>query len=146
MAAPVYADTSFLVSLYVQNANTARAVAAVESGATPLIFTPLIRHELRNALRLCVFRRQIAAAQRESALHDMEADAEAGVLHLTPVDWPKAFTHAERLGRSHSEALGTRGMDILHVACALALRAKRFATFDGRLRQLAKLAGLDVGL
>ena len=29
MAAPVYADTSFLVSLYVHNANTARAVAAV---------------------------------------------------------------------------------------------------------------------
>lgn len=145
MAAPVYADTSFLVSLYVQDANTPRAVAAVEAGAMPLIFTPLIRHELRNALRLCVFRRQITAAQRESALHDMEADAEAGVLHLAPVDWPKAFTHAEKLGRNHSEALGTRGMDILHVACALAVRAKRFATFDDRQRQLAELAGLDVG-
>jgi predicted nucleic acid-binding protein len=145
MAAPVYADTSFLVSLYVQDANTARAVAVVEARATPLVFTPLIRHELRNALRLCVFRRQITAAQRETAMHDMEADAESGVLHLTPVDWPKAFTHAERLGRSHSEALGTRGMDILHVACALALRAKRFATFDDRQRQLAELAGLELG-
>lgn len=144
MAAPVYGDTSFLVSLYVQDGNTARALTAVESGATPLLFTPLIRHELRNALRLCVFRRQISTAQRESALHDIEADAEAGVLHLTPVDWPKAFTHAERLGRSHAEALGTRGMDVLHVACALALRAKRFATFDERQRQLAELAGLDV--
>jgi predicted nucleic acid-binding protein len=144
MAAPVYADTSFLVSLYVQDANTARAVAAVEAGAKPLVFTPLIRHELRNALRLCVFRRQITAAQRETALHDMEADAEAGVLHVTPADWPKVFTHAEVLGRNHSEALGTRGMDILHVACALALRAKRFATFDDRQRQLAELAGLDV--
>jgi predicted nucleic acid-binding protein len=145
MPAPVYADTSFLVSLYVQDANTARAVAAVESGATPLVFTPLIRHELRNALRLCVFRRQISTAQRESALHDIDADAEAGVLHITPVDWPKVFAHAETLGRKHSEALGTRGMDILHVACALALRAKRFATFDDRQRQLAELAGLEVG-
>ncbi|MSU24299.1 MAG: PIN domain-containing protein [Opitutus sp.] len=146
MAAPVYADASFLVSLYVQDGNTARAVAAVEAGATPLLFTPLIRHELRNALRLCVFRRQITAAQRESALHDMEADAEAGVLHLAPVDWPKAFTHAERLGRSHSEALGTRGMDVLHVGCALALRTKRFVTFDERQRKLAELAALDVEL
>src|SRR5476651_2538455 len=101
MAAPVYADTSFLVSLYVPDANTARAVRAAESGATPLVFTPLIRHELRNALRLCVFRRQITAAQRESTLHDMEADAEAGVLHATPVDWPKVFVHAETLGRKH---------------------------------------------
>ena len=146
MAAPIYADTSFLVSLYVQDANTARAVAAVEAGATPLVFTPLIRHELRNALRLCVFRRQISSAQRESALHDIDADVESGVLHSTPVDWPKAFTHAERLGRSHSEALGTRGMDVLHVACALALRVKRFATVDERQRQLAELAGLDVEL
>ena len=146
MASPVYADTSFLVSLYVQDANTARAVVAVEAGATPLVFTPLIRHELRNALRLCVFRRQITAAQRESALHDIEADAEAGVLHITPVDWPKAFVHAEKLGRSHSEVLGTRGTGVLHVACALALRAKRFATFDERQGQLAELAGLDVGL
>lgn len=146
MAALVYADTSFLVSLYVQDANTARAVAAVEAGATPLVFTPLIRHELRNALRLCVFRRQITAAQRESALHEMEADAEAGVLHVAPVDWPKAFVHAEKLGRGQTEALGTRGMDVLHVASALALRAKRFATFDERQRQLAELAGLDVEL
>ena len=109
-----------------------------------MVFTPLIRHELRNALRLCVFRRQITAAQRESALHDMEADAEVGVLHVTPVDWPKAFTHAEVLGRKDSEGLGTRGMDILHVACALALRAKRFATFDERQRRLAGLAGLEI--
>jgi predicted nucleic acid-binding protein len=144
MPAPVYADTSFLVSLYVQDANTVRAVAAMEAGAAPLFFTPLIRHELRNALRLCVFRRQITSAQRESALHDLEADTGAGVLHLAPVDWPKAFAHAETLGRRHSEALGTRGMDLLHVACALALRAGRFATFDDRQRQLAGLAGLEV--
>jgi len=145
MPAPVYADTSLLVSLYVQDSNTAQAVALMESGAAPLVFTPLIRHELRNALRLCVFRRQITAAQREAALHDMEADIDAGVLHVVPVDWPKVFTQAEGLGRRHSEMLGTRGMDVLHVACALTLRAKRFLTFDERQRQLAELAGLGVG-
>lgn len=36
MAAPVYADTSFLVSLYVQDANSGRAVTAVEQGTTPI--------------------------------------------------------------------------------------------------------------
>jgi predicted nucleic acid-binding protein len=144
MAAPVYADTSFLVSLYVPDGNTARAVAAVEAGAAPLLFTPLLGHELRNALRVCVFRRQITQAQREAALHELETDVEAGVLHSAPVDWPKAFAHAERLGRQHTETLGTRGMDVLHVACALALRAKRFTTFDERQRQLAELAGLNV--
>lgn len=144
MAAPVYADTSFLVSLYVQDANSAKAAAAVEAGTSPLLLTPLAGHELRNAIRLCVFRRQITATQREAALHDMEGDIAAGVLHVAPLDWPKALKQAESLGRQHTEALGARGMDVLHVASAMALRAKRFVTFDERQRRLAELAGLDV--
>lgn len=142
MAAPVYTDTSFLVSLYVQDANSGRA-AALATGILPLLLTPLSEHELRNAIRLCVFRRQITSGQREKALHELDKDKAAGVLHGVPLDWPKAFKQAEALGRQHTEDHGNRGMDILHVASALALRAKRFATFDDRQRALAKLAGLD---
>ncbi len=143
MAAPVYADTSFLVSLYIQNANSVRAVADAPR-LLPLFFTPLAEHELRNAIRLCVFRRQITSGQREKALDDIESDKTAGVLHVVPLDWPKALKHAEVLGRKHTEGLGARGMDILHVASALALKAARFLTFDDRQRELARLARLDV--
>jgi predicted nucleic acid-binding protein len=143
MAAPVYADTSFLVSLYVQDANSARALA-LAPGLLPLWLTPLGEHELRNAIRLCVFRRQITSAQREMALHELAQDQASGVLHAGPLDWPKAFRHAEALGRRHTEDQGHRGMDVLHVAAALTLRAKRFATFDERQRALAQLAGLAV--
>ena len=143
MAAPVYADTSFLVSLYVQDANSARAVADAPK-RLPICFTPLLEHELRNAIRLCVFRRQITTTQREKALHDIESDKTEGVLHTVPLDWPKAWKHAEALGRRHTEALGARGMDILHVASALALKAGRFVTFDERQLELARLAGLEV--
>ena len=144
MATPVYADTSFIVSLYVQDGNSARAVAAMEKGAVPVVLTPLIRHEVRNALRLCVFRRQLSSAQREAALHEMESDLAAGVLHETPLDWPKALNAAEALSRAHTETLGARGMDVLHVASAMVLRLKRFLTFDERQRKLAELAGLTV--
>lgn len=143
MAAPVYADTSFLVSLYVQDAHSIRAAAAAPR-LLPLLLTPLVEHELRNAIRLCVYRRQITAAQRQQALEELEHDREAGVLHVVPLDWPQVFQQAEALGRRHPEAHGDRGMDILHVASALALRTKRFATFDDRQRELAKLAGLQV--
>ena len=143
MAAPVYADTSFLVSLYVQDANSARATGSA-ADLLPLLLTPLTEHELRNAIRLCVYRRQITSAQREQALHELDKDKTAGVLHEVPLDWPKAFKHAAALGRHHTEAQGHRGMDILHVASALALRAKRFATFDDRQHNLARLAGLEV--
>jgi predicted nucleic acid-binding protein len=141
MAVPVYADTSFLVSLYLQDANSARAVADAPQ-LLPVFLTPLAEHELRNAIRLCVFRRQIATTQREKALHDLESDKTAGVLHAVPLDWPKVLRHAEALGRRHTETLGARGMDILHVASALALKAGRFVTFDERQRELAHLAGL----
>lgn len=142
MAAPVYADTSFLVSLYVQDANSARVVADAPK-LFPVFFTPLSEHELRNAIRLCVFRRQITTTQREKALHDLENDKAAGVLHVAPLDWPKALKHAEALGRRHTERLGARGMDILHVASALALKAGRFVTFDKRQQDLARLVGLE---
>lgn len=143
MATPIYADTSFLVSLYIQDGNSVRAVASAPQ-LLPAFLTPLAEHELRNAIRLCVFRRQITAVQREKALHDLESDKAAGVLHVAPLDWPKALKHAEALGRRHTEGLGARGMDILHVASALALKAGRFVTFDERQRELARLAGLDI--
>lgn len=144
MAAPAYADTSFLVSLYVQDANSVRA-AGLAPGLLPLFITPLGEHELRNAIRLCVFRRQITSAQREKALQELENDKTAGVLHAAPLDWPRVLKHAETLGRLHTETLGMRGMDVLHVASAMALRAKRFATFDERQKELAAQSGLEVG-
>ena len=143
MAAPIYADTSFLVSLYVQDVNSVRA-AAIASASPPIYLTAVAEHELRNAMRLCVFRRQITSAQREKAFYELANDMSAGVLHVVPLDWPKAFTHAEFLGHEHTELVGSRGMDLLHVASALALRAKRFLTFDDRQRQLAKLTGMEV--
>jgi predicted nucleic acid-binding protein len=143
MAAPVYADTSFLVSLYVQDANSARATTEVRK-LLPLFLTPVAEHELRNAIRLCVFRRQITSDQRNSALQELAQDVSTGILHAAPLDWPKAFRHAEILGRRHTETIGARGMDVLHVAAALSLRARKFVTFDERQRQLARLAGLDV--
>lgn len=46
----------------------------------PLIFTPLQRHELFNAIRLAVFRRDITAAQRDAALAEIELDQASRVL------------------------------------------------------------------
>ena len=40
----------------------------------PLPFTPLHRHELRNALRLAVFRKEIDAGRRQAAFLDIESD------------------------------------------------------------------------
>ena len=49
-----YGDTSFLFSLYGNDANSAQAWTIGDALKVPLAFTPLHRHELRNAFRLAV--------------------------------------------------------------------------------------------
>ncbi len=55
-----------------------------------------------------------------------------------------AFPVAAALSRRHSASVGTRSMDILHVAAAKALRADEFISFDSRQRVLAMTLGLKV--
>jgi hypothetical protein len=56
----VYAVTSFLFPLYAQDANTACAAELAETLHCALIVTPLQHFGLRNAIRLSVFRGDIA--------------------------------------------------------------------------------------
>lgn len=51
---------------------------------------------------------------------------------------------AERLSAQHSEKIGTRSLDIMHVAAALVLGAQTFLTFEKRQASLARAAGLKV--
>ena len=51
-----YADTSFLVSYYGQDANSTAALAALSASPVPLPFTALHQLELRNAFELAVQR------------------------------------------------------------------------------------------
>ena len=140
----VYADTSFFFSLYAQDTNTVRAGRIAASLDAVLAITPLQRHELRNAFRLAVFRRELTAAECHSLLDSVEADTTAGVLVETPVSWVKVYSEAEALSAAHSKTLGTRGFDVLHVAASIALGIKSFLTFDARQKSLAVKAGLKV--
>jgi predicted nucleic acid-binding protein len=139
-----YVDTSFFFSLYAQDANTARAARIVTTVQMPLAFTPLQRHELRNAFRLSLFRREITASECQKLLETVETDTRQGVLVATPVSWAEVYTVAEALSAAHTQTLGTRGFDVLHVAAAIALGARNFLTFDSRQQSLAVNAGLNV--
>ena len=139
-----YADTSFLVRLYLTQSDSAKALACMRDFRDPLPFTPLHRHELRNALRLAVFRKEINAERRKAAFQDIESDLEDGILAHVPIAWTNAFREAEQLGNDHTELMGVRGVDLLHVGIALALGAKEFLTFDSRQADLAKAAGFKV--
>ncbi len=44
----------------------------------------------------------------------------------------------------HTDRLGTRAIDLLHVACALLLESDMFLTFDARQSEPARSESLDV--
>ena len=139
-----YADTSFLFSLYAQDANTPRAAKTAAALHAPLVITPLQAFELRNALRLAVFRGDITESEQRRLHGLIDADTKAGSLVETPVSWAEIYARAEALSAAHTAALGTRGFDIVHVATAAAIGADEFCTFDARQKALAMKAGMKV--
>ena len=144
-----YADASFLVSLYLRDSNSAIATALLQKSRLALALTSLQRHELRNALRLAVFKTKgLSAAITEldarNALAQVDADLKSGNLVEVSLSWNDTMAEAERLGRAHTMTLGVRGMDLLNVAAAVTTKAQTFLTFDVRQRALAQAAGLRV--
>jgi len=139
-----YADTGFLCSLYCPDAHTHRSVARMSRQSLPLPVIWLHQLELRNAFRLRVFRREITAAQRDASLNLFLSDLSGGLLAMADPPLAEVMFEAERLSALHSETLGTRSLDILHVAAALVLGGSEFLTFDDRQGALARAAGLKV--
>ena len=137
-----YADTSFLVSLYTADVNTRAAQAAVVS-APGLVLSPLSEVEFTNAVGLRVFRKEITSSQADAVFTEFRRDIDGGFLRIAG-GGPAVFAQALLLSRRHTRQLGTRSLDVLHVASALEAQAKYFFTFDKSQARLARLAKLTV--
>ena len=140
----VYVDPSALRAGYVHD-HRSRAFCgwrAKTRGALPV--TLFGRAELVNGIALAVFRRDIDEEAGRAALADLAEDFEAGRLFLTDLLWRLALERAANLSQAHTPTLGTRTLDVLHVASAQILGCKRFVSYDERQLALAKAAGLRV--
>jgi predicted nucleic acid-binding protein len=136
-----YADTSFVASLYMPDANSARAGQRMRRVPLPLLIGSLGELELANAFRLRVFRAEMRNSEARAGVAAFHEDLRSGIIAVKPMP-DEGYAAAERLASRWTARLGTRTLDILHVACALALEAESFYTFDDRQRRLAAAAGL----
>ncbi|HXJ92789.1 MAG TPA: type II toxin-antitoxin system VapC family toxin [Terriglobia bacterium] len=136
----IYADTSFVVSLYIPDIHSPEAQERITP--EPILFlTPLHRAEWAHALEQHVFRGVIPRAEADRLYHKFEGHRLSGL--WAEVDLPeRALEVCIELARRHGARLGNRTLDSLHVACALELGAERFWTFDQRQRKLAAAEGL----
>ena len=139
-----FADTGFIASLYLEESTSNAADAALGTNREPLPLTPLAALELRNAFNRAVQRQRITAAQRDALWQDVEADIAGGFLVPTPVASGQLHDRARQLSDRHTPTLGTRSLDLLHIAAALLLGARVFFSFDDRQRKAAASEGLKV--
>ena len=138
-----YADTSFLVSIYLPDANARYALALLPSINAAFPVSDLHLLELQNALSLAVFQKRITEAQAILVWQDIESDMQTGRLEASVVNWSAAFRLARELARAETPTIGSRSLDVLHVAAALLLGADELLTFDNRQRALAIRGGLN---
>ncbi len=136
----VYADTSFLVSLYVLDAHSDKAHRRVANH--PRIWlTALHRIEWAHAVSQHVFHGQMLAHQARQVFDQFEQDRRTGLwLEATVSD--STFEICFKLARQYIPRVGARTLDTLHIASALELKADRFWTFDARQARLATGGGI----
>lgn len=142
----IYADPSFLCSLYGWDSNSSIATDTFsKERRRPLFFTPWQRFEVNNSIRLAAGRLSRGGHrvlfQVGNVLKTIREDLSAGRLRHVEPDWREALRLAEELSEQHSEDLGTGAVDVWHVAAAVMLNAEVFWTFDESQRKLA----LDCG-
>lgn len=143
--ATVVADTSFLISLFGNDAHTGAAQNWAVHFRQPITVSSLNCYELENALRFAAFRRAITLAEALGSISAFAADLKRGNIRLAPCDLSAVVAEASRLSELHTINGGHRSFDILHVATAGVLKASTFLTFDENQRRLAATMRLNVG-
>ena len=139
----IYADASFLFSLYALDAHSSRAQELLRRAKPPLTTTDLGELEFTNALCLRLYRKELSTGDIDEAFKYFRKNVSEGILLIRPVT-SAAYTKAVELARKHTPIMGARTLDILHVACAIVLGTLYLYTFDRSQSRLATAAGLRV--
>jgi predicted nucleic acid-binding protein len=139
----VYADPSFVVSLYSPDANSPAAARTMQASSGERFLTTFGELEVVNAMGLRIFRKELSPAQAQSALIEFEKDLRDGVFQLRALTDP-VIERAQQLSRQTTAKLGTRTADLLHVAAALVLAVDCLYSFDLHQRKLAQTLRLKL--
>jgi len=140
----VYVDPSALLKLHLKEPESRAMAEWRKKAGNPLLVTHHGRVELTNGISLTAYRGIITDKIHDAAMAALDDDFAQGRYKQGDVLWRATLKRAGDLSRKHTRSIGCRSLDILHVASALELEFKHFATFDVRHQQLARAAGLKV--
>ena len=140
----IYAESSFLVSLYSPDANSAAASRTMQASTGECFRHYSWGTGSRQCFRIAgLSKRSFAAQARRVALTDFEKDLRDGVFQFRSLSEP-FFERARQLSQQTTAKLGTRTADLLHVAAALELGADYLYSFDQQQRKLAQAVRLKL--
>jgi predicted nucleic acid-binding protein len=143
-AEKTYADPSALLKLYLNEPDSRAMTAWRSKFSGALSVTHHGRVELVNGIALAAHRKLIDDRAFVAALAALDDDFQQGRYTQMDLLWRAALKCAGELSRNFSRTLGTRSLDVLHVASALELGFRFFITFDTRQQKLARAVGLKV--
>jgi hypothetical protein len=129
-----YLDTGFALKRYVQEPNSPIASATLLPYSPPLLLTDLLEMEMVNALHGKVNRREMTGAERDQRLADFQADIAAGFWERRTLGAASLRDRVVALSAKLTPTLGTRTLDLWHIAAALELGCTDFLSFDTRQR------------
>lgn len=136
-----FADTSFLVKLYLREEDSEYAEALVRAGIPPLMISELAVLELRNALHFACARGAITRTESAASWAGFERHRQAGVVRTFCPPSPIWLARAQELADRCSPDLLTRSLDLMHLAAADLAGAETFLTFDRRQEAAATRLG-----
>ena len=140
----VYVDTSVIVKLYIKEEYSRDTSNWIRENNEALPLTSFHELELNNAIHLKQFRAEITLEETRLIMSRFEEHEKSGIYYRPQLDWSAIFINAIELSKKHSASIGSRSLDILHVASALSINADRLLTLDDRQTRLATLAGLKI--
>lgn len=143
----IYADTSFLISLYL-NTDALHACAVAEVAlwrhAPELPLTPFALVEIENTFSRLVHKGKLTVKETTALLGLIREDVGGGFLRSAPLRAYAWLEAARDLSREVTPRTGTRTLDVLHLAIAQNEACTHLASFDVNQRRAAIAAGLKL--
>ncbi len=139
-----YFDTSVLVKFYVPEIDSGKYLDFLRGYGKAIFINRLHELEFSNALSFKAFRGEISILQVDSLVKKFESDIESGKLVRRNFSWNEIFDRSSNISIEFSSKIGSRILDILHVAAAVSGNFKQFMTNDEKQSILAVNYNLDL--
>jgi predicted nucleic acid-binding protein len=139
-----FADASFLVAFFAGTEHGKEARKWWQRNHDVITVSRLVLFEAENSIRSLPLSGKIKRADAQWAIEHLKRRVLEGLIEVRELSNKRVYPAARRLSICYGESKSFGAMDIVHVATAQELAARRFLTFDDRQRELAKAEGLQV--